>query len=267
MSQIQPFQTLILAGSRDEETDVVAKISGVPCKALASLAGQSMVERVADVLLDHTQIGPILLSINDQLFWDKYAPSLSEWIKVGGIIQVTPKQSPARSIQSVLGDLQSGESLFVTTADHVLLSQQMLDQFFTRALELEYDACAGVLPIHHLNTKYPHLQRTRLRFRDGGFSGCNLFLFKNNKPVRELLDFWIKLEGLRKSPTRMAFTIGPVILFNYLFKLKTLSQTVERIGHRFNAHLCPVFMDIAEAAIDVDSPQDFEFVEKLLRGQ
>ncbi|MDZ7826713.1 MAG: hypothetical protein U5R48_12630 [Gammaproteobacteria bacterium] len=48
---------------------------------------------------------------------------------------------------------------------------------------------------------FPDSRRTALRFADGARCGCNLFLFRG-APALQVLDFWQRVEGLRKQPHR-----------------------------------------------------------------
>jgi hypothetical protein len=161
--------------------------------------------------------------------------------------------------------LPDGRRLLITTADHALLDGRIVDRFLAACDDDGIDAFAGLLPLKLLEDKYPGMKRTGLRFRDGRYAACNLFLVRGGPGARSLVAFWRRLESLRKSPWRMAFAVGPVMLIQYGLRGLTLRRALQRVGGRCGARLGAARLDIPEAAIDVDRPEDLEFVEKLLR--
>lgn len=258
------FHGLVLAGSRAGETDVIARSAGVPCKALAAAAGRPMIERSLGVLLDSPRLGAIEVALPAATDIAA-APDLADWQARGRVRFVEPAASPVRTVAAALARLAPGQPLLVTTADHALLDAAILNQFLDRCPGPDVDAAAGLLPLEILEAAYPGMKRTGLRLRDGTWSGCNLFLLRNTPGARSLLAFWTRLESLRKSPLRMAMTIGPAALLGYGLRLLTLARALAWIGRRAGAGVAPVMLDIPEAAIDVDSLQDLAVVENLLR--
>lgn len=259
------IDALVLAGSRPGETDAGEKQAGVSCKAFAPVAGRPMIERVLQVLLGHPAIGRIDVALRRGPDIYREVPGLTDWAANGSVRIVDPGGSPARTVGHILSELETDRRLLVTTADHALLSTEILDQFLCQGRRAGADACAGLLPLELLESRYPDMKRTGLRLRDGRYSGCNLFLLRAGPGARSLSSFWQRLEALRKSPWRMAKAVGPLALLQYGLKLMTLRQALDRIGGKAGARLEPVFLDIPEAAIDVDTAADLAFVEKLLR--
>lgn len=266
MSSRGELRALVLAGSREGETDDIARNAGVSCKALAPVAGGPMIERALRVLLACPRIGRIEVALAPQASIASAAPHLAGWLEQNLVQLVAPASSPARTVDAALDEMSLNESLLITTADHALLDTAMLAQFLDRCSAPDVDAFAALLPLEILEARYPDMQRTGLRLRDGRYSGCNLFLLRNGPGARSLTSFWIRLETLRKSPLRMARALGPATLLGYALRMLTLPQALRKIGTRTGATLAPAILDIAEAAIDVDTPGDLEFVEKLLKA-
>jgi len=263
--ELSLLHALVLAGSRGGETDAVARQAGVACKAFAPVAGRPMMERVLQVLLLDGRVDSIELALPDRELCAGQAPGLEQWMANGRVQRVEPLASPAATVADALSRTPAQQRLLVTTADHVLLSAEILNQFLDRcASSPDVEVLAGLLPLEVLEAKYPAMKRTGLRMRDGRYSGCNLFLIRAGDGARNLVSFWQELEALRKSPWRMALTIGPGTLIRYALRTMTLAQTFRRIGERTGTSVAPVLLDIPEAAIDVDTPGDLTFVETLL---
>jgi 2-phospho-L-lactate guanylyltransferase (CobY/MobA/RfbA family) len=166
--------------------------------------------------------------------------------------------SPSRSVAAILSEF--GTPLLVTTADHALLTPEILQSFLSRIPD-EADAAAGVARSGVIRAAYPDTRRTWMRMRDGDFSGCNLFLLRTAEAGRAV-DFWQRLEGQRKSPLAMARTIGPATLVRYAFKRLTMEAAVRLLERRAHAKLAVVELPFADAAVDVDKPADLLLVDK-----
>lgn len=260
----QTIHALLLAGARQGETDVVAREAGVACKAFAPAAGRPMIERVLAVLLNSRRVAGIEVALGSHDELPRQAPALAGWLADGSVTRVDPGPSPARTVARALSEQDDGRSVLVTTADHALLNDLILHQFLDRAAAADVDAAAGLVPMDVLASRFPGTRRTGLRMRDGRFAGCNLFLLRTGPAARSLVSFWQRLETLRKSPWRMARAVGPATLLLYALGRLTLQGAVERLEAETGARVAPVLLDIPEAAIDVDTPADLAFVEKLL---
>lgn len=264
MSGHAELRALVLAGSREGERDTVARHAGVSCKAVAPVAGCPMIERCLAVLLASPRITAIDVALPARVDPRPEAPRLAGWLDEGVVGRVAPASSPARTVAAALERLAADQWLLVTTADHALLDPAILEQFLDRCDKPDIDAFAALLPLEILEARYPDMKRTGLKLRDGRYSGCNLFLLRGGRGARDLAAFWVRLEALRKSPLRMARTVGPAALLGYGLRLLTLSRALGMIGKRAGARLAPSMLDIPEAAIDVDTLRDLAFVERLL---
>ncbi|HSH44046.1 MAG TPA: NTP transferase domain-containing protein, partial [Arenicellales bacterium] len=128
MSNPEPLQALLLAGTRAGEADSVARAAGVPCKALAPVAGRPMIEHSLATLLDSPGIGRIEVAMRARETIAADAPGLAGWLEREEVQLIEPQVSPARTVAAALDRLPAGAPLLVTTADHALLSAAMLEQ-------------------------------------------------------------------------------------------------------------------------------------------
>lgn len=261
------LNALVLAGNRASETDAVARHAGVSCKAFAPVAGRPMIERVVQALLLEPRIDRIDIALPVDALPSGQAPDLTRWIRKRLVHCHEPGRSPAATVAEALTCARKGCRLLVTTADHALLSPAILSQFLEGCdASPDRNALAGLLPLRVLEAKYPDMARTGMRLRDGPYAGCNLFMFRTGEGAESLVSFWLKFEALRKSPWRMARALGPAILIRYALRRLTLPQATARIGARSGARVGAVMLDIAEAAIDVDTPGHLMLAEDLARG-
>lgn len=252
----------VLAGSRGGE-DSVAALQDKPLKAFVRIDGKAMIDHVLQALAECGQFDKILVCI-PPADYKAFAPGLAAMHEDGIVSMIPPEDSPAASALKLLDCVPKNTRLMLTTADHPLLSAPIIDAFLA-GVAYEADVQIGMVPLALIQHKYPKSKRTKLRFRDGVYSGCNLFYFQVNDRAHALVSYWKRLEALRKKPLRMAFAIGPMILLGFLLRRLSLNAMLDTIGAKAGAAIRSVVLSIPEAGIDVDKIEDFELVEQILR--
>ncbi len=109
---------------------------------------------------------------------------------------VDTASGPSESVSRAF-DL-TGAPLLVTTADHALLAPDWVSHF-VRDTPLAADVSIMLARQQDVEAIVPESQRTWMRFADGGWSGCNLFLLRTPAASR-VLDSWRSVEAERKNP-------------------------------------------------------------------
>lgn len=247
---------LVLAGSREGRADPMAVAAGVAHKALLPVAGVPMLLRVLQALRESPEIGRIIVAAQGA---DDLLASIEV---VPDTVARNAAGSPSRTVASMLEEF--GTPLLVTTADHALLTPAMVCWFVSHCSG-RADAVAAIAGAETILAAYPGTTRTWLRFRDGRYSGCNLFMLRTDKAMN-VVTFWRSLEHKRKHPLSMAWLIGPVALLAYMSRLVTLGIMVRLLGRKTGAVLGVVEMPFAEAAIDVDTPADLILADGICRA-
>ena len=95
-------------------------------------------------------------------------------------------------------------------------------------------------------------------------SACNLFAFSTPRALNAAR-FWRDVEKNRKKPWRIALAFGIRPLIRMLLGHDGLEAVFAELSRRLKLTARPVLMPMAEAAIDVDKPADYELVERILR--
>ncbi|MGD9294992.1 MAG: NTP transferase domain-containing protein [Roseobacter sp.] len=256
---------LVLAGSRGPDCPVAA-LGKVSHKALVPIAGIPMIERVVATLAASQEFARILVSIEDPDLLGS-VPGLKAHIDSGLLSAIRANATPALSTLDGFDELGAGRDgmILMTTADNCLLTPEILG-YFLNALTAGADVTAAVARTDMVKAAYPEARRTRMRFRDGGQGGCNLFALQTEN-AGNIIAFWRKIEQNRKSPLTMLRQLGVATALRYVLNRLTLAQALEKLGRRTRTQLATVDMPFAEAAIDVDSPEDFYLAEKILRAR
>lgn len=222
-----------------------------------------MLVRVARQLLDWPTVERLFISIDTPELLEEI-PFIRDAIGAGRVKILKSADSPSQSVLEALSaaGLDSGPVL-VTTADHALLDTEILSAFFEAAFKSPADLAVALVPRTIIEERFPNAKRTYLGFRDDGYSGGNLFLFKNQKS-KHAAEFWRRVENDRKKPWRIAraFGIGTLLLF--VMRRLTLEAAMQRVSARVGTHVDAVTLAIAEAAVDVDKIEDWELVREIL---
>jgi GTP:adenosylcobinamide-phosphate guanylyltransferase len=239
------YTAIILAGQRPG-TDRLAAHFGIAYKALVPFAGKPMVTHVVRSMHQHPQIARIVILAQD-------TEIIADAVKQGGGGEL--RQSNAGISSSLNALLESGDvpwPWLVTTADHPLLTGEMITEFLAQS---QHDLSVGMVEKKVMLARYPDAQRTWLRFADGDWSGANLFALSSDK-VSAALALWAGAEKDRKQAWKLFLHFGPWLALRALTRTIGLKTAFAQAGKRLglSAQLVPLSDPVA--AIDVDKPED-----------
>ncbi|WP_374294261.1 NTP transferase domain-containing protein [Sphingomonas sp.] len=246
------FHALILAGSRGGP-DPVALHAGVSDKALAMVGGRTMLARVVEA---------VRAAGADRIMVAASSSAVAHAATTLGAEVLQASAGPSASTAAGLAQL--GTPLLVTTADHALLEPGWITRFIA---DVQADADVAVLLARRdvIERDVPGTQRTYLRFADGAWSGCNLFLLQTPAAARAVT-LWQGVERDRKRPWRIVRRLGPGLLLRYLVGRLTLDAALRRIGESAQVRAAMIASPFGRAAVDVDKPEDLALVRALDAG-
>ncbi len=81
-----------------------------------------------------------------------------------------------------------------------------------------------------------------------------------------MLAFWQKIEKNRKNPIKLISAFGFRALLAYLTGNLDLKKAFELASQRIGLKAQPILLPFANAAVDVDKPEDKELVEEILKS-
>jgi GTP:adenosylcobinamide-phosphate guanylyltransferase len=257
------FTALVLAADRGPD-DPVARAGGRRRKCLVEVAGRPMLARVAAALLASRWVGDVAVSIDEPELLATL-PELEPALRQGRLRPAASAATPSLSVLAAMQELGSPLPFLVTTADHALLSTAMVDHFCAQSRASGADVSVGLTASALVLGRYPQAVRTFLAFKDERYSGSNLFAFLSPRGL-EAARFWRRVEQDRKRPWRVARAFGPRLLLCYVLRRLSLDQAVAAAGRRIGVAAAAVKMPFAEAAIDVDKPEDLALADQILRA-
>lgn len=255
------FAALVLAADRTA-SDPITRHTGAACKAFAKVGGEPMIMRVLDALTACDQIDTVVLCGPPEARLDD-CPPLKQRIDSGEVAWLPNRESPSRSAEQGLSHLAGDKPVLLTTADHALLTPQIVRYFLIESLKTDADATAGVVTDVQMLAAFPDAKRTVFRLRDGGFCGCNLFTFKPQG--RKLIHFWQQVEDLRKNPWRlMAQIVSPGVVLSYVFGRLSLTHALDTLAAKSGVRVQTILLPDPRAGIDVDKVEDLLLAESIV---
>jgi GTP:adenosylcobinamide-phosphate guanylyltransferase len=262
-SQTGSFHALVLAGDRGSTDPLLAR-SEACCKALIEIDGTPMVLHVLAALEAAESIDGRLLSgpKPEQLAIE---PGVHRLVETGAIDWCEPRTTPSTSASHALSQIEPAKPVLITTADHPLLSAEIIDHFCRESAATGADLTVALAPHRLVREAFPGMKKTVLRFREEHYCGCNLFAFLTPQ-ARAFAGHWREVESDRKNPLKMIRLIGWGSVLCYLLGRLSLDEALDRLSRKFDLRIRAVILPYAEAAVDVDSVRDHYIVqEKLTR--
>lgn len=256
------FTALVLAADRTAD-DPVTRHAGVACKAFAPTAGVPMILRVLDALQSSAAINKVILCGPPASALPE-CPALNRRVGTDTLAWRPNHDSPSRSAEAGLADIDPSIPVLLTTADHALLRTDIVNYFLQESLATGADVTVALVRHQAVRALFPATRRTVLRMRDGHFCGCNLYALLS-PGARRIVPFWRNVEQRRKHPGRIiAGLLGVTGLLAYALGRLDLDRAFQRISGRLNLDLRTVILPFAEAGVDVDTVDDLRLVESVL---
>ncbi len=255
------FTALILAASRGA-ADPVAKSEGTSHKCLVDVAGTPMLTRVVETLTASPSVGAIAVSIEAPEVLEALPP-VAQGVAAGRITVLKSGPTTSASVLAAVAALGGPYPLLIATADNPLLSPDVVEHFCAAALASDADLVAALASESVVRQAVPTAQRTFLRFRDGRFSGCNLYAL-TGAPGLEAVRFWAAAERHRKRPWRLVATFGLGSLVLFLLGRLTLDDAFARASRVMRVRAKALELPFPTAPVDVDKPSDLALVRQIL---
>jgi len=224
-----------------------------------------MLVRPIRALAAAPSVGRIVVSIGEPEVLDGVT-ELAALRDEGRLVSHQSLDSPSRSVSDALTRFGDDGPVLATTADHALLTTEMVEHMAEAGRQSRADLLVGVVAASLLRARFPESTRTWIHLRGESWSGANLFLFRSPE-ARRVADFWVRAERHRKRPWRLAGAIGPGLLLRFLLRRMDLETALARVGARVGARIEGVALPWPEAAIDVDRPSDLALAETLLAAR
>jgi HAD superfamily phosphoserine phosphatase-like hydrolase len=252
------WSAIVLAGQRPG-IDPLASAFSQDSKACVPFLGKPMAAWVIETLLATPQIGNIVIIAQDRSIVG--ALGLRELLDNDRVTFASSSGGISQSIAGIVGKAPLDWPVIVTTADHPLLTVEMVSAFIDGAGLT--DLAVGAVERRTLMRRYPSSKRTWLKFRGGAFSGANLFALRSPATLKAL-ELWALAEKDRKRAFKLFWHFGPWLALQAITRTISLPSALDRAGQKLGLTASLVLLRQAEAAIDVDKISDHALAETIM---
>lgn len=252
------WSAIVLAGQRPG-IDPLASIFSQESKACVPLFGKPMASWVIETLLATPQIGNIVILAQSREMVG--ALGLTELIDNGRVTFAKSIGGISQSIAHVVGKAPLDWPVLITTADHPLLTADIVSTFIEGAGIS--DIAVAAVERQTVLQRYPASKRTWLKFRGGAYSGANLFALRGAGTLKAL-ELWAQAEQDRKKAFKLFWHFGPRLALRAITRTISFPSALQRAGQKLGLNASLVLLPQAEAAIDVDKISDHEQAELII---
>lgn len=243
------IDALVLAGSLNNGP--LQGVSTEKYEALIPIGPHSMLEYVLNALQNSSCVDRVLVAGPPEI--QEVLPKDTIWMRSADTMMENIQQGCA---------LMEGSFLLVTS-DIPLLTPQAVQGFLDLCGENQEDLYFPLVPRPLVEKNFPGSKRTYVHFKEGVFTGGNLFLV-NPRVVPACLRIGQELIALRKKPWALARRVGYSLLLKLILQRLALQEVQEKasglLGIRGKAVICP----FPEVGVDVDKPADLEMICRVL---
>ncbi|WP_236860084.1 nucleotidyltransferase family protein [Candidatus Formimonas warabiya] len=246
------IDAVILAGSTNEGR--LRECSPEAFEAMVEIARRPMVSYVFDVLNASRFINRIVVAGPFDEMNGLFGERDNVLIVPGG-------ETAIDSLINALDVLKTKGNVLVATCDIPLLTENSVADFVKRCSRRQADVYYPIIPKEVIERMCPGVKRTYVKFKDGVFTGGNLFLI-NPAVVKDRAERAKAFVQSRKSPFNLAKLVGWTFLVRFLLHLATLSETEKTVSQIFEMKGAVVISPFPEVGIDVDKPSDLALVRE-----
>lgn len=236
------LNTIILAG-----TQTIKNWSHAGNKALHCINGKTMVEYVVDAVKKADDIGKVVV-VGPKVQLEKRLHG-----KVDAVID-----SDGQVMENVMAGVRYcgyDNNLLICTSDIPLITPEAINDFITKSKATGADFCYPIIEKRLNEEKFPEVERTYVRIKEGSFTGGNIF-YVNPKIIEKGFAMADKLVKLRKNPVKMARILSIGFMIQLLLGSLTISKAEKKFSRVMNIKARAIISEYPEVGNDVDKPSD-----------
>jgi GTP:adenosylcobinamide-phosphate guanylyltransferase len=247
------MDAVILAGALN--TGSLRKVSSARYEAEIKIGERPMIDYVVRAIKKVPQIKRITVVAPESILSDELKKQVSLIVK--------PGNSLIESLNNGLTALATEEPVLILTSDIPLITKEAVEDFLTSCSKRNGDVYYSFVSKEVNERKYPGVQRTYVKLREGVFTGGNIVLLSPRvvKSQREKLN---KAASLRKKPLQLVAMLGWKYLLFFIMGKLMIRQIEERATKLLKLNAVGIISPYPEVGIDVDKPSDLQLACQVL---
>lgn len=247
---------VILAGGKiGPENQLWIESNGLP-KSMISVAGKPMIQWVLDAVNKAKSVQQIVIVGLNDISSLKSAKPVAHTPDQGGIFE-----NLAAASSLILREVPGTEYFLSISADIPLITDEIIEAVIAENQESGFDVFYNIVEQNVMETAFPGVKRTYMRFHDGRFCGADMHVM-STQSIPKMIE--IGFVQFRKRPFKLISMAGPGTILRMLFyplSLKNAEKVAYRkAGIRGKANVSKY----PEIAMDIDTLQHLEIVRETL---
>lgn len=251
------YDAIILAGG--ESSSDLKKIAPYDNEALIIIGNYPMIYYVYQALRSSKQINKIVVSGPVDALKAILPRDERLFFVEGGKNAI---ESFAHAVKILEGS-EISEKVLILPTDIPFISAQAIEDFLERCEGSNNDFYYPVTRKEVNEEKFPGVQRTYVRLKEGTVTGGNLFLIRSAL-IEQCLEMGLKLVERRKNPLAMARLFGFGIVWQYITRRLSIEMAEKRFYKVLGIKGKGIISPYAEIGVDVDKPSDLNLAQEKL---
>lgn len=243
---------IVMAGGGNGELVQQEKVIN---KALIPIGSQPMISYVLSTFRQVEAINRIIVAgpVKDLSF-----------LKERFNIELIPEEGTIlQNLLAATSVLDKHSHVLISSADIPLVSPDAVTDFIQKCYPYDHDFYYPIVSREKSEALFPGVQRTYVYFKEGTFTGGNIFLV-NSVKIEPTVPKMEKFLKDRKNPVKLISLLGPGTVLKFLRKKATIPYLEERFSSLLDLKSRAVISDYPAISFDVDKPGDLVQVKKFM---
>lgn len=256
------MDVIVMAGGIPGREDALYPVTQGGYKAMLMLSGKPMIQWVLDVLSRAPSVERVAvvglppitaLDCEKPLVMLSKTGEMVENVRTGAV--ELAKQNPA------------SKKVLILAADLPAITVDIVEWLVAQVEESDHDLYGFVIERKAINAVYKDIRRTFAHLKDAEVSLADVAGMKTEFAGHAEHPLWQKLVEARTSPTRQAAMLGYDVLFLLMLRQLKLKEAETSINRKLGIDSIAIPCPFVELALDVDRPQDLEFLVDYLAAR
>jgi GTP:adenosylcobinamide-phosphate guanylyltransferase len=252
---------VIIAGGIPGPDDPLYAYTQDKPKALISMHGRTMLERVVDAVQDSQNIEEIVVVGIGSDMGMQFKRPVHHLPDQGGLIS-----NALAGIDWLSANRPKAESFLASSADIPLLTGPMIDEYIESCQPLDKAFYYIMVTKETMEARFPNSNRTFTKLKGIEIAGGDLGIMKFEVTHRNR-ELWEMMANARKHAWQLARGVGLKIMFKLLTRQLSVAEIEETASRLIGAPAQVVFCERAELAMDGDKPHQIDLLRDELNLQ
>lgn len=248
------MNSIVLAGAPNKGP--LREISPAQYEAEIEIAGRPMLDYVVLALEKVRSIKKIVIVGSESMLSNSKSNTQQ-------LTFVKPGHSVVESLENGINALNLNEPVLILTSDIPLITKEALEDFLNQCQNRPGDLYYSFVPKAINEQKYPGVQRTYVRLKEGTFTGGNLALL-SPEIIYNRFSTLKKAAALRKKPLKLCGMLGWWYICKLILGVLTIREIENRVTKVLGIKAVGIVSSYPEVGIDVDKPSDLKLAREVL---